>query len=125
MKSLFKISFGLLGFSFLYGVLAIAQVVAPSASPVVAIPAGTGVVVAGGVVAALIASKGGLLGFIVLCVSCFNILASGIRDLLCKWDGVAPGDQVNMEKFKALSLANKAALISGKLIDYVQGNVQH
>lgn len=70
-------------------------------------------------------SHGGPMGAFILIIYTLNTLLSAIREILYKWDGVTADDPLTMEKFKVLSLVNKACLVVGKLIDYATGNTQH
>lgn len=73
----------------------------------------------------LLSAHGGPMGTFILVIYSLNTFLSALREILYKWDGVTADDPVNMEKFKALSLVNKACLIVGKIIDLATGNTQH
>lgn len=70
-------------------------------------------------------SHGGPQGSLVILIYCLNAFLSAIRDILSKLDGVAPGDVLTADKFKALTFMNKACVIVGKTLDYLTANTQH
>lgn len=71
-----------------------------------------------------IAAHGGLQASLILLVLVLNIVLSAVRDVLASLDGVPKGGVIPEDK-AALSLVNKVCIFLGKIIDYVQGNVQH
>lgn len=71
-----------------------------------------------------IAAHGGLQLSVLMLVGCFNIACSAIREILAKLDGVDLSKDIPAGE-KSLTLLNKLALWSGKILDYVGNNVQH
>jgi|SRR6185369_11535229 len=61
---------------------------------------------------------------IILAVFGLNAILSAVRDILKKFDGVGPGDQIPADK-GSLTIVNKVCLFLGKALDYLQGNTQH
>lgn len=77
-----------------------------------------------GPVSNFIASHGGFYLTALLLAGCANSVLSAIRDVLAALDGVPKGGVIPEDK-KALTAVNRICIALGKVIDYVQGNVQH
>ncbi len=119
-----KVAVGILGLIFCYGLLCLAQT-PPVASPT---PGAVAAVVSAPPVqsglAGLVSSKGGLMAFGLLLITCFNLIVSGLRSACAMFDGVNPGDAAPAGD-KVLSTLNVICLWVGKALDWVGSNVQH
>jgi hypothetical protein len=67
---------------------------------------------------------GSIYGKVFLGVFALNAILSALRDIVAKYDGVNPGDQAPAGD-TSLNLLQKACGIVGKILDFIQGNVQH
>jgi hypothetical protein len=75
-------------------------------------------------VAGVVASKGGIVGLIIAVMLSMNILMSGARAALAKWDGVDLGQPIP-DQYKGLTLINKICLVLGKGVDFITSNLPH
>jgi hypothetical protein len=103
----------------LFSLAAIAQVASPTPAPSPAAAAAST-----GVVAGLIASKGGLLAFGLLLVTCFNLFMSSLRSILYAWDGVPAGGAIPPQ-YTGLTKVNVVCVWLGKIVDWATANTQH
>lgn len=60
----------------------------------------------------------------ILYVFAFNTFLSALNTVMKKFDGVNPGDQIPAG-FTGLKIVNATCAALGKILDWVQGNVQH
>jgi hypothetical protein len=74
-------------------------------------------------VGGFVANHGGLQGLILLLVFSSNAILSALRNVVKKFEGVE-GEEIPADKV-ALTLLNKAAILTGKVLDYMTANVKH
>lgn len=82
------------------------------------------VVQSGGGILGWVAAHGGFQAAILLVVGAAMTLLSAFRSVLAAYDGVAQGAAIP-ENMVGLTKLNKICLILGKIVDFLQGNVQH
>lgn len=112
MKKVFLFLFASVMFVLSWTVIAMAQ--AAASAPVSA---------SGGIMG-WINAHGGVQMSALLLVYSANAILSAVRDVCCKLDGINPGDVIPANK-QALTIINKVCIALGKVIDFIQGNVQH
>ena len=71
-----------------------------------------------------IAAHGGFQASVLMLVTFLFSILSAVRLLLLKLDGVEPGAEIPADK-SGLSALNKACIVLGQIIDFVQGNTKH
>ena len=59
---------------------------------------------------------------IVFGIYALNSILSSLRAIAAKYDGIQPGEQKPSE---AQNFLNKLCMALGKVLDFIQGNVQH
>lgn len=99
--------------------LCLAQVQVTTADPVV-----VAVVQPSSGVGGWLALHGGFTAAIILIVFSAFTVVSAIREILLKYDGVAPGAPIP-PGLTGLTLVNKICVILGKILDFMQGNTAH
>lgn len=112
------ITSALFAVSFMFINLALAQDQVTTSDPLVVSA------VSNGGIAGWIALHGGFQAAILLLVfSAFTFL-SAVREILYKFDGVEKGQPIPTG-YVGLTWVNRICVISGKVLDFLQGNVAH
>lgn len=94
------------------------------APELVATPVAAAAPVAKAGIIAWIDAHGGFQASILLLVGSAMAILSAVRTVLSNFDGVAPGASIP-PGLTGLTMINKICVVLGKVIDFVQGNVQH